>query len=145
MQPVGVGVVRRLAGAAFAQEHDVGDHGGSLAFEGVGGQADRPEEVGPLGEVLADGGVLLVQREMRGDHGEHAAGLQGVGRLGDEVVVQREALPVVFQLHVGEGHVADHRVERRQPGVAEILDADVLAWGAAPWRCGRRWNPARRR
>ena len=37
----------------------------ALALEGVGRQADRPEEVGLRGEVLADGGVLLVEREVR--------------------------------------------------------------------------------
>ena len=45
-QPVGIGVVGRLAGGALAQEDDVGDDGRALALEGVGGQADRAEEVG---------------------------------------------------------------------------------------------------
>ena len=51
-QPVGVGVAGWLAGRALAQEHDVGDDGGALALEGVGGQADRPEEIGPLGRGI---------------------------------------------------------------------------------------------
>ena len=46
-----------------------------------------------------------------GDQGQHAAGLQCVNRLGEEVIVQGQLLPVVLELHVGEGHVADHRVD----------------------------------
>ncbi len=49
--------------------------------------------------------------------------------LAKKIVVQRELLPVVVELEVGERHVADHGVDAilRQLGVAEILDADVLA------------------
>ena len=63
----------------------------------------------------------------RGDQGEDAAGLQGVDGLGEEVVVQRQLLPAVVELDVGEGHVADHGVDavRGQSRVAEVLDADV--------------------
>ena len=125
--PAGIGVMGFLVRGALAQEDDVGDDRRALVLEGGGGQADRPEEVGAAGEVLADRGVLFVQREMRGHHRQHAAGLEGVGSLGDEVVVQAEALAVVFQLHVGEGDVADHRVERGQLRISEVLDADVLA------------------
>ena len=31
----------------------------------------------------------------------------------------------VGQLHIGKGHVADHGVERRKAGIAEVFDADV--------------------
>ena len=65
---------------------------------------------------------------MRGHHREDAAGLQGVGGFGDEVVVDAEPLAVVVQLLVGEGDVADHRVQHRQFGVSEILNPDVVAW-----------------
>ena len=81
------------------------------------------------------------------DQGQHAAGLQGVDGLGEEEIVQRQLLPVIIELQVGERDVADHGVDAvlGQPGVAEVLDADVVARDAAPGRCGRRWNPARRR
>ena len=71
---------------------------------------------------------MLVEREMRRDQGQHAAGLQGVDGLGEEVIMQGELLPVIVELEVGERHVADHRVNAvfGQLGVAEILDADVL-------------------
>ena len=43
--------------------------------------------------------------------------------------MQGELATVVSELETGEGHVADHRADTAlgQPGVAEILDADVLA------------------
>ena len=66
---------------------------------------------------------------MGGDQGQHAAGLQGVDGLGEEIIVQGQLLAVIVELEVGEGHVADHRVDAvlGQLGVAEVLDADVLA------------------
>ena len=62
------------------------------------------------------------------DQGQHAAGLEGVDRLGEEVIVQGELLAAIVELQVGERHVADHRVDAvlGQLGVAEVLDADVL-------------------
>ncbi len=59
---------------------------------------------------------------------QHAAGLEGVDGLGEEVVVQSELVPAIVELQVGEGHVADHRINAvfGQAGIAEVLDADVL-------------------
>ena len=121
-------VAGRLAGSALAQEHDVGDDGGAFPFEGVRRQPDRPDEIGFRAEIFADGGILFVQREMGRDHRQNASGLQGVDGLGEEVIVQRQLLPVVIELEVGERHVADDGVDAAfgQLGVAEILDADVL-------------------
>ena len=43
--------------------------------------------------------------------------------------MQGQLLAVIVELEVGEGHVADYRVNAvlGQLGVAEILDADVVA------------------
>ena len=91
------------------------------------GRRIAPRKSARSAEVLADGGVLLVEREMAGDQGQDAAGLQGVDRLGEEEIVQRQLLPAVVELDVGEGHVADHGVDAAlgQLRVAEVLDADV--------------------
>ena len=78
LQPFRVGVVRLLPGGPFPQEQDVGGDRGALPLERVGRQADRPEEVGLRGELLAGRRVLLVEREMAGDDGQDAAGLQGI-------------------------------------------------------------------
>ena len=99
------------------------------------------------GEVLADGGVLLVEREMAGDQGQDAAGLQGVDRLGEEEVVQRQLLAAIVELHVGKRHVADHGVDAAlgQLRVAEVLDADVLVGVEGPGDAAGDASPARRR
>ena len=91
--------------------------------------------------------VLLVERVVRRDEGEDAAGPQGVERLREEVVVEREPLAVVLELHVGERRVPDDGVDAPlgEPRVAEVLDADVVARDRGPWRFGPRANRARRR
>ena len=142
-QPFGIGVAGRLAGRPLAQEDDVGDDGRAFAFEGVGWQADRPDEIGLRAEIFADGGILFVEREMRRDHGQDAAGLQGVDGLGEEVIVQRQLLPAIVELEVGERHVADHRVNAAfgQLACRGSSRCGCPGRGAAPWRCGRRWSP----
>ncbi len=44
------------------------------------GRRIAPRKSARLGQVLAGGGVLLVEREMAGDQGQDAAGFQGVER-----------------------------------------------------------------
>ena len=74
-------------------------------------------------------GVLLVERVVAGHQGQHATRLQGVEGLGEKEVMQGEALPVVVEPEIGEGHIADDGVDMvlGQAGVAEVLDADVVA------------------
>ena len=59
----------------LAKKHDVGHHGGSFPLEGIGGQTDRPDEIGLGRQVLADGGILFIEGVMGRDEGQHAAGL----------------------------------------------------------------------
>ena len=91
--PFGFFMAGRLAGCALAQEDDVGDHGGAFALEGIRWQPDRPDEIGFRAEIFADGGILLVEREMRRDHRQHAAGLEGVNGFGEEVIMQESFCP----------------------------------------------------
>ena len=56
------------------------------------GRRIAPRKSARVGEVLADRGVLLVERVVRRDQGQDAAGLQGVERLREEEVVEREPL-----------------------------------------------------
>src|SRR5437870_2913257 len=77
-EPIGINVIGWLPWSALAKEYDVGHHGGSFPFECIRWQADGSDEIGLSSEVLADGRVLFVQREMRCDQCQHAAGLQRV-------------------------------------------------------------------
>ena len=111
LQPVVIDVAGGLTPVTLAKEDDVGHHGGSFAFEGIRRQPNGPHEVGLGGEVFANRGVLLVEREMRGHQRHHPAGFQGVDRLGEEVVVKRILLPLVVELDVRERDVADNGVD----------------------------------
>jgi len=88
-KPIGIGMVGGFLGRALAQEKDVRDHGRAFTLEGVGRQADRTYEVGPLGKVFADGGILFVEREVRRDQCQHTARSKGIDGLGEEIIVQR--------------------------------------------------------
>ena len=110
------------------------------------GRRIAPRKSALLGQVLADGGVLLVEREMAGDQGEDAAGLQCVDRLGEEEIVQRQLLAAVVELDVGERHVADHGVDA--PSGRRVSRKFSMRMSGSGWsagRCGRRCCPARRR
>ena len=93
------------------------------------GSLMAPKKSACASEVLADGGILLVERVMRRDQCHHAAGLQGVDGFGEEIIVQGKLLAAILELEVGERHIADDGVDAAfgQACVAEVLDADVLA------------------
>ena len=147
VQPVRVGVASGFPGGTFTQEHDVGDDRGALALEGIRWQADRAEEVRLAGEFLACRRVLLVEGVMAGDQGEDAAGFQGVERLGDEEIVQRQLAAAELEPHVGERRVADHGVDASL-GQAECRGRTRCGCrrpDAARGRCAPTRYPARRR
>lgn len=144
-EPLWIGVVRGLPGGSLPQEEDVGGDRRALPLKRVVRQADGPEEVGLPGEQLADGRILLVEREMAGDHGEDAAGLDSFDGFRDAEIVEGELLAVEVEMDVGERHIADHRVEGREPGIAEVLDADVGLGVEVRGQGGRSGSRARRR
>ena len=96
------------------QKQDVGHHiGPGIGAESVVGQADRPQQLGPLGQIPAHGGILGVHCVAAGDKGHHAAGAHLVQRLGKKVVVDVEAQLVVgFVVHLvlAERDVTDGKV-----------------------------------
>jgi hypothetical protein len=62
-----------LPRSTFAKENDVGEDRRAFVFEGIRRRADRPQEIRSLGQILAGRGVLLLERVMAGDQGEHFA------------------------------------------------------------------------
>ena len=129
LEPGGVGVACRFACAAPLQEHDVRHDAGPFPLKSVRRQPNGAEEIGALGEVLADGGVLLVEREVAGDKREDTAGFQRIDGLRKEEVVERQAKAAMLELDVGKRHVPDHGVDAAlgEQRVAKVLDADIVA------------------
>ena len=93
------------------EEDDIGGHfraGGTL--EGIVGQTDGTQKVSPLGNVFADGGILLVHSTLGGDEGDDTAGTNLVQCPGEEIVVDQEVVLVVLlvrHLELTEGDIAD--------------------------------------
>ena len=125
IQPAG-GMTFGLAGHAFAQEHKIRDDLCSLIAEGDVRQAHRAEEVGMGGDVFPGRCAGFVEGEAAGDQGEHAARRQDIHGFGYEIVVQGEPAGSVIERDVGERHVPDSGIGSRKPGVAEVLDADIV-------------------
>ena len=96
------------------QEQDVGDHlGPGIGFEGVVWQPDGPQQLGPLSQIPAHGGILGVHCVAGGYKGHHAAGAHLIQRLGEEIVVDVEAqliVGTVVYLVLSEGDVAHGQV-----------------------------------
>lgn len=89
MKPSWVRVAHPFAWGAFTQEEDIRHHARALALEGIGGEADRPEEIRAVGKILADARILLVEHVMGGHEGQDAAGFHGVHGFGEEEIMQR--------------------------------------------------------
>ena len=104
------------------------------------GRRIAPRKSALLGQVLAGGGVLLVERVMAGDQGQDAAGLQGVERLGDEEIVQRQLLAAIVE--PARRRRAGCRSRRRRcPRAASCRGNSRCGCrrrGAGRGRCGRR-------
>ena len=87
--------------------------GPSICAEGVVGQADRPQQLGALGQIPAHGGILSIHRVAGSHKGHYAAGPHLIQRLGKKVVVDVEAQLVVgfvVDLILTERHIADGKV-----------------------------------
>ena len=111
--------LRDLRGAPLLQEQDVRHYlRAGVGLEGVVGQADGPQQVRPLGQILAHGGILGVHGVAAGEEGHDAAGAHLIQGLGKEVVVDGEAQFVVgpvVHLVISEGDIAHGEVVEVPP------------------------------
>ena len=136
LQPVGIhaqmdpiGLVDG-EGIPLLEEENVGsDVGAGCILECVVGQADRPQKVSPLRHILAERGVVLVQRTLTGDKGDDTSGPHLVQGLGKEVVVNEEIvliIPLVHELEVAEGNITDGNIKKavREVCVFKPLNSD---------------------
>ena len=101
------------------QKQDVGHHiGARIGAEGVIGQADGSQQLGPLGQIPAHGGILGVHCIAAGDERHHAARPHLVQRFCEKVVVDVETQFVVgFVVHLilSERDVTDGKVVKIPP------------------------------
>ena len=130
------GLTRRgLASRPLLEEqHVCHDFGAGILGKSAVGQADRAQQIGPFRKVLARLVVELVHRALGHHHTHDAARTQRVDLLGQEVVVQQEALlfvrRVVADDDVGKRRVAQHRIEVPAGNfrAGEVLVAHRLLW-----------------
>jgi len=106
----------------------VGDLGVCIALEGIVGESDCTNEVGPLREVFAQRRVLFVERAFGGDEQNQAARAYFLQRGGEEVIMDgkledvetRVERLIVPKRNVGNRHVVE---TIGQPGFLEWLVA----------------------
>jgi hypothetical protein len=108
--------LRLLVLLQLAQEDDVGgDFGAGVLGEGVVGQADRAQQLGLAGDVVAGAVAGRVHEEVGHHHRQHAVVAEHVDALGEEEVVDGEAADLlaraVVHAHRAERRVADRQVE----------------------------------
>ena len=95
---------RRFARGALLEENNVRHHAGAgVALECRGWQADRAQQVGAFGQVLARLVTLLVHRALAGHEHLDASGAHQVDALGKEEVMQHEPLLRVLGVAVDFG------------------------------------------
>ncbi len=125
-------IAGHVARQALAQEDDVGgDHRSGVLHERIARQADRTNEVCPVGEVFPRAGIQLVHGAGAGDERQQAARSDGIERLGKEIIVKQEALLVLWialDRHVSKRRIADYEVVAvlGQPGLGEIVLAHAV-------------------
>ena len=113
------------------EEEDVGRNlGPGVGFEGIVGEADGPKELSSSRDVLPNRGVGFIQGPLGGYERHDAARPHLVEGLGEEIVMDCKAMPVILGIRdpVGpERNVPDGRVEEvvRKAGPFVAIDGDV--------------------
>ena len=101
---------------ALLQENDVAGHFRSgVPLEGVVRQADGPNEIGALCQVLSDAGVFLVQSAFAGNERHNTAGPHLVQRLSEEIVVDQPVVlvvPFIQHFEIPKGDVAHGYIKK---------------------------------
>ena len=102
-----------------------------ISPEGILRQADGTDEVCPLCEIAADGGILLIHCPLAREHGNDSAGAHLVERLGKEIIMDEEIVLVILgvkHLELSERDISDCDIEEavRKGGVLKARDRDIL-------------------
>ncbi|CDB29334.1 unknown [Firmicutes bacterium CAG:137] len=112
MHPIRLNV--RHAVTLLQKEDVAGNFRTGVVLKRIVRQTDSPDQIGPLGQILADGGVFLIHRAFTGDKSNNAARPDLIQRLSEEIIVDQPVIFVVLpvrHLEVAEGDVADGHIE----------------------------------
>ena len=97
------------------QEQNVSNHAGiGIALERIVRQSNRTYQIGAVGKVLTDRGILLIHRTAGRYHRHHASRTHKVKALGDKIIVDEEivaVIPLIRHLVIAEGYVAHNTVK----------------------------------
>ena len=97
------------------QEQNVSHHAGvGIALERIIRQTNRTYQIGTVGKVLTDRGILLVHRTTGRYHRYHTARTYKVKALGDKIIVDEEivaVIPLIRYFIIAERYVAHNTVK----------------------------------
>ena len=97
------------------QEQNVSNHARvGIALERIVRQTNRAYQIGTVGKVLTDRGILLIHRTAGRYHCYHTARTHKVKALGDKIIVDEEIvaiIPLVRYFVIAEGYVTHNTVE----------------------------------
>ena len=98
------------------QEQNVSNHARvGIALERIVRQTNRTDQIGTVGKVLTDRGILFIHRTAGRYHRHHASRTHKVKALGDKIIVDEEIvaiIPLVRYFVIAERYVAHNTVKK---------------------------------
>ena len=98
------------------QEQNVSNHARvGIALKRIVRQSNRTYQIGAVGKVLTDRGILLIHRTAGRHHRHHTARTHKVKALGDKIIVDEEivaVIPLVRHFVIAERYVAHNTVKK---------------------------------
>ena len=98
------------------QEQNVSNHARvGIALERIIRQTNRTYQIGAVGKVLTDRGILLIHRTAGRYHCHHTARTHKVKALGDKIIVDEEivaVIPLIRYFVIAERYVAHNTVKK---------------------------------
>ena len=97
------------------QEQNVRNHAGvGIALKRIVRQSNRAYQIGTVGKILTDRGILLIHRTAGRYHRHHASRTHNVKALGDKIIVDEEivaVIPLIRHFVIAEGYVTHNTVK----------------------------------
>ena len=98
------------------QEQNVSNHARvGIALERIVRQTNRAYQIGAVGKILTDRGILLIHRTAGRYHRHHASRTHKIKALGDKIIVDEEivaVIPLVRYFVIAERYVAHNTVKK---------------------------------